>query len=217
MTLFRHKSPGDIPDVLKSKLNKYIPVGNAPGGNIEISEMLKASFYYFSLEASLEVKHFLGKGRYRNLAVEIDNVLYFSGRILPDQQFGGYPQLCDAALDLCRSSFCVPLMDQYSPVALSIALEIHDVRHRGVAAIFRQMLKVAYILGGFSLATTIKQGCKRCRILNKIARSIQLVHSSFIQVPTKGPLSKCGLLSFGPPGGEGPIRCPLYVSMYVCM
>ena len=95
----------------------------------------------------------------------------FSGQILPDQQFGGYPDLCEAALDLCRSSFCVPFMDQFSPVAISVALEIHwnhpDVRHRGVAAIFRQMLKVAHILGGFSLAASIKQGCKRCRILNK--------------------------------------------------
>ena len=171
-TLFNHKSPGDLPDVLKSKVDKYIPIGNAPGVNVVLSdEMLRASFYYFSLKASLEAKHFLGKGRYRNLAVEIDGVLYFSGRILPDQQFGGYPHLCDAALDLCRSSFCVPLMDQFSPVAVAIALDIHwnhpDVRHRGVAAIFRQMLKVAYILGGFSLATTIKQGCRKCRILNK--------------------------------------------------
>ena len=203
MTLFRHKSPGDIPDVLKSKLDKYIPVGNAPGGNIEISdEMLKASFYYFSLKASLEVKHFLGKGRYRNLAVEVDNVLYFSGRILPDQQFGGYPQICDAALDLCRSSFCVPLMDQFSPVAISIALEIHwnhpDVRHRGVAAIFRQMLKVAYILGGFSLATTIKQGCKRCRILNKISVDVAMGPLQDVNLCIAPAFYACQVDIFGP-------------------
>ena len=90
---------------------------------------------------------------------------------MSDQQFEGYPHLCEAALDLCRSSFCVPVMEQSSPVAVSIALEVHwnhpDVRHHGVAAIFRQMLKVAYILGGFSLASSIKQGCRRCRILNK--------------------------------------------------
>ena len=171
MTLFNHKSPGDLPDALKCRLGKYTPIDTSSGSIVLTDEMLKASFYYFSLKATLEAKHFLGKGKYRNDTVEVDGVLYFSGRILPDQQFGGYPHLCEVALDLCRSSFCVPFMDQFSPVAIAIALEIHwnhpDVKHRGVAAIVRQMLKVAYILGGFSLATSIKQGCKRCRVLYK--------------------------------------------------
>ena len=187
--MFSHKAPGDLPDVLKSMLDRYILTTNSfpgmkltacKGGNVVVltHEMLRSAFYYFSLKASLEVKHFLGKGRYKNIAVEVDGVLYFSGRILPDQQFGGYPHLCEVALDLCRSSFCVPLMDQFSPVAISIALDIHwnhpDVRHHGVAAIFRQMLKVAYILGGFSLATSIKQGCRRCRILNKASIDVAM-------------------------------------------
>ena len=113
----------------------------------------------------------MGNGRYQNIAVDIEGILYYSGRILPEQQFEGCPHLSEVALDLCRSSFCVPIMDQYSPIAVSIALDIHwnhpDVQHRGIAAIYRQMLKVAYIFGGFSLARSIKHGCKRCRILNK--------------------------------------------------
>ena len=182
MLMFNHKSPGDLPDILKSKLDKYVsttgtlPLSNqisCKGGYIITiqDEMLRASFFYFSLKASLEVQHFVGKGRYKNITVDIDGILYYSGRILPDQQFGGNPHLCEVALDLCRSSFCVPVMDQFSPVAISIALDVHwnhpDVKHRGIAAIYRQMLKVAYIFGGFTLATSIKHGCKRCRILNK--------------------------------------------------
>ena len=182
MLMFNHKSPGDLPDILKSKLDKYVsttgtlPLSNqisCKGGYIITiqDEMLRASFFYFSLKASLEVQHFVGKGRYKNITVDIDGILYYSGRILPDQQFGGNPQLCEVALDLCRSSFCVPVMDQFSPVAISIALDVHwnhpDVKHRGIAAIYRQMLKIAYIFGGFTLATSIKHGCKRCRILNK--------------------------------------------------
>ena len=182
MRLFNHKSPGDLPEVLRSKLDKYISTTctfprvkqtTCKAGYVVTltEEMLKSAFYYFALKASLEVQHFLGKGRYKNIAVNVDGILYYSGRILPDQQFQGYPHLCEVALDLCHSSFCVPIMDQYSPVAISIALDIHwnhpDVQHRGVAAIYRQMLKVAYIFGGFSLASSIKLGCKRCRILNK--------------------------------------------------
>jgi hypothetical protein len=163
MRIFNHKSPGDLPDGIKSKLDKYLPTtGTFPfvkqttcrSGYVVIlfEEMLKSAFYYFSLKASLEVQHFLGKGKYKNIAVDVDGILYYSGRILPDQQFEGYPHLCEVALDLCRSSFCVPIMDQFSPVAISIALDIHwnhpDVKHRGIAAIYRQMLKVAYIFGG---------------------------------------------------------------------
>ena len=182
MLIFNHKSPGNLPDILKSKLDKYVSTTRTfPCSNLNTSkggyivtlseEMLSASFYYFSLKASLEVRHFVGKGRYKNIAVDVEGILYYSGRILPDQQFEGYPHLSQVALDLCHSSFCVPIMDQFSPVAVSIALDIHwnhpDVRHRGIAAIYRQMLKVAHIFGGFSLASSIKHGCKRCRILNK--------------------------------------------------
>ena len=91
MTLFHHKSPGDLPDALKCRLGKYTPIDTSSGNIVLTDEMLKASFYYFSLKATLEAKHFLGKGKYRNDTVEVDGVLYFSGRILPDQQFGGYP------------------------------------------------------------------------------------------------------------------------------
>ena len=62
-------------------------------------------------------------------------------------------------------------MEQYSPVAISIAFEVHwnqpDVRHTGIEAILRKMLSVAYIIGGRKLAISIKRVCKRCRILNK--------------------------------------------------
>ena len=67
--------------------------------------------------------------------------------------------------------FCVPVMDQYSPVAISIAMEIHwhhpDVKHSGIEPMLRKTQRVAHIIGGRDLVKTIKRGCKKCRILNK--------------------------------------------------
>ena len=171
-----------MPDVLKINKDKYIlttgslnDMGSftcAGGKVIEMSaNMLKSAMFYFSLKASQEVKRFLDSGKYSNISKEMDGVLYYSGRILPDFKFDGYPELCEAAIDLCQTSFCVPVMDQYSPVAVSIAMEIHwyhpDVKHLGIEAISRQTQRVAHIIGGRNLAKFVKRGCKVCRILNK--------------------------------------------------
>ena len=67
-------------------------------------------------------------------------------------------------------------MDQYYPVAISIALEIHwyhpDVKHKGVDVIWRQMQHIAHIIGGQRLAVAIKKGCKKCCIRN--SKSIEV-------------------------------------------
>ena len=182
MSVFSHRSPGELPEMLKPNLDKYVLTTGSPspklpyickGGHVVIltDEMLTSAFFHYALKASIETKHFLDKSKYENISKEIDGVLYYSGRILPEQQFEGYPDLCASALDLCRTSFCVPVMDQYSPVAIAIAIDVHwnhpDVKHRGVAAIYRQMLKISYVIGGFDLATSVKQGCKKCRALYK--------------------------------------------------
>ena len=62
-------------------------------------------------------------------------------------------------------------MDQYSPVAISVALEIHwfhpDVCHRGIESLCRQVERVVHIIGGQNLMIFLKSGCKKCRIANK--------------------------------------------------
>ena len=180
--IFHHKYPGELAKNLKPEGDKYIlTTGNlknmgsgvCKGGKvIELSnDMLKSAMYYFSYKSSLEVKHFMKNEKYVNISKEIDEVLYYVGRIPPDYVFDGYPELCEAAIDLCRTTFCVPVMDQCSPVAISIAMEIHwyhpDVQHRGIETILRQTQSVAHIIGGRHLAKSIKRGCIKCRILNK--------------------------------------------------
>ena len=68
----------------------------------------------------MELKQFLDKKKYVNITKEIDGVLYYSGRILGDLSFEGYPELCQEAIDLYPTSFCVPVMDQYSPDSTGI-------------------------------------------------------------------------------------------------
>ena len=156
--LFTHNKPGEIAKFLQIDEN----INN---------DMTKSAMYYFSQKATQEVKKFLEKRKYINVTKEIDGVLYYTGRILNDSKFGGYPQLCSAALDLCPTQFCVPVIDPYSRVAIAIAMEIHwyhpDVKHTGIESIMRQTLNVAHIIEGRPLAKSIKRICTKCRILYK--------------------------------------------------
>ena len=148
--------------------------------------MLSSAYSYFAMKATGEVRHFLGKGKYQNITREVDGILYYSGRILEDYEFGGYPDLCSAALDLCSTTFCVPVMESFSPVAIAVALEIHwfhpDVGHKGIEGILRQMLRVAHIIGGRQLAVSLKDGCKKCRILYKRSVDVPFKTSTFVSL-----------------------------------
>ena len=210
--IFHHVPPGGLPDVLKCNDDRYIvttsllkkdPGCSLSGGVIEMSDsMLNASMYYFSLRASEEMKMFNDRKKYVNISREIDGVLYYSGRILEDYKFGGYPDLCGVVIDLCSTKFCVPVMDQYSPVAISIALEIHwyhpDVGHKGIETIHRQTLCVAHIVGGRLLAGWVKDGCKKCRALNKKSIDVAMGPIQEANLCIAPPFFACQIDIFGP-------------------
>ena len=208
--VFNHVPPGGIPDALKCSKDRYIVTtsymgsNEGPGGKvIEVADkMIQASMTYFSSKASNELKHFLAKKKYVNISREIDGILYYSGRILEDYQFDGYPDLCAAAIDLSSTTFCVPLMDQYSPVGIAVALEVHwhhpDVCHRGIETIYRQMLRVAYIIGGRQLATSIKQGCRRCRNLYKKSLDVAMGPIQNVNLCIAPPFFACQMDILGP-------------------
>ena len=126
--------------------------------------------YYFKI-ATQEVKHFLPEAKYKNLSQEKSGILYYTGRILSTQKVNGELTMCDVCLDLTKSSFCVPIVDVLSPLAYSIASEIHwhhpDVMHGGLESILREANKVAFIIGGRGLFKSIKDDCARCRYLYK--------------------------------------------------
>ena len=135
------------------------------------------SMNYFFRKATLEVKEFSGNS-YKKVSTEKSGILYYSGRILPSQEFTNKIELSDACLDLAASSFCVPLVDRYSPLAFSVINEVHwyhdDARHSGSDTVYRYVLQIAHINEGRSLVNMIKDDCVRCRYLKKRALEVAM-------------------------------------------
>ena len=135
--------------------------------------MINAAMQYFFKKATQEVKHFLPESKYKHISEEKSDILYYTGRILPTQEIGlnDCPTMCDACLDLMKSTFCVPLVDVMSPLAYSLTDEIHwyhpDVMHGGVESLLRETNRVAFIIGGRNLVKTMKENCARCRYLHR--------------------------------------------------
>ena len=141
-------------------------------------EFLIRSLGYFYLKASNEVKKYCNKKQYAKISEEKLGILYYSGRILPSQQFTNKLDLSDVCIDLSTSTFCVPLVDKYSPLAYAIINEIHwyhdDARHSGDDTVFRYVQQIAHILDGRSLVTSIRHDCARCRFLRKRALDVAM-------------------------------------------
>ena len=107
---------------------------------VHISEdILNLARKYYFQKATLEVKQYVDPRRYENNSVMKNGILYYTGRILSSQEIDGKFSLSDACLDLCPSSFIVPVTDAHSPIAYAIVSEIHwyhvDVAHGGVESV----------------------------------------------------------------------------------
>ena len=125
-------------------------------GYVFVSETIlkEAEMYYFR-KASDEVKKFLKPQQYKSISKEINGVLYFTGRILPDDNVTIVGQATEVMQDLSSSTFCVPLTDKHSPIAYSVINDVHwndkTVRHTGVESTWRYVLKYMYVIDGRSL------------------------------------------------------------------
>ena len=133
--------------------------------------MIKKALAYYFVKSTLEIKHFLPKHKYLNISKEIDGIMYYSGRILPDQKVGEKLSVGNVSFDLSEKTFCVPMVDKMSPVAYAISDEIHwydfDVRHGGIESVLREIQCISYLIGGRKLVKDLKRSCIRCRILRK--------------------------------------------------
>ena len=132
---------------------------------------IKNALAYYFIKSTLEIKHFLSKQKYCNISKDIGGILYYTGRILPDQNVTNHLSLAEASFDLSEKTFCVPMIDRMSPVAYALTNEIHwydfDVRHGGIESVLRQIQTIAYLIGGRNLVKVMKRSCIRCRILRK--------------------------------------------------
>ena len=72
--------------------------------------------------------------------------------------------------NLSAATFCVPIVDKYSPLAYAIN-DIHwnnkVAQHSGMETVWTYVLKNAYIIEGHSIIKNIKRLCQRCRYIKK--------------------------------------------------
>ena len=148
---------------------------------------------YLYQKATHEIEQF-GQNRkaFKN-SVIIDGIRYYTGRLLPSQEFSS-PDLHPMSVtmtDLSSNTFCVPLVDQFSPIAWSLTFEIHWydvlVSHTGIATTARRVKEFAHVVGVKGIAEVFRKSCGKCRAIAK--RTVEVAF---------GPLSEYQLTIIAP-------------------
>ena len=87
-------------------------------------EIIEAEKYFFK-KSTQELQQFVAKSKYEKITKDVNGILMYTGRILPDDEVSIVGRFTSVMKDLSSSTFCVPVLDHNSPVAYSIALETH--------------------------------------------------------------------------------------------
>ena len=111
------------------------------------------------------------ENQYKRISKEKEGILYYTGRILPNQNVTVVGRITNLMKDLQQRSFCVPIIYKHSPLAYSIVNEIHwsnnIAKHAGIETVLRCTLSISYIIEGREIVKKIKKYCHRCRLLAK--------------------------------------------------
>ena len=138
--------------------------------------------YYFS-KATKEIQYFTPEKKYSKITNEKNGILYYTEQILPTKETLSTGRFTNAMLDLNASSFIVPMVDRYSPIAFSIVNYIHwyhpGAKHACVETVYRFVLQIVYIIDGRELIKSVQRKCERCRYLAKRTIEVEM-----------GPVSK---------------------------
>ena len=158
-------------------------------GTTALSETeINNAYDYYYKKATQEVLTFAKENEYKNISKMNKEILYYTGRILPEQKVtaGEGVTMTSVMKDLSSTTFCVPIIDAHSPVAYSVVNEVHwedkVAKHRGVETVYRYVLKSCYIINGRELVKLFSKNCERCRYLAKRTIDIEM-----------GPVSKYNL------------------------
>ena len=137
---------------------------------LDDDELRTAANYYYR-KATEEIKHFVKKEKYLKISCEKDNVLYYTGRILPQQKVSSVHEMTTVMKDLSSKTFFVPVIDVNSPLAYSVINEVHwndrTVKHSGVETTLRYTMQYCYIIDGRELVRKFRESCERCHFLRK--------------------------------------------------
>ena len=116
-------------------------------------------FYYY-YKSTLEVDRFTSPKE----LVHTDRrggILYSTGRILYGQEVAA-PE--DVMFDVDHLCFVRPVVDRYSPVAMSVMIYVHTqiAHHRSAVATLRASRDIVYVVRGRDLAVRVREGCYNC-------------------------------------------------------
>ena len=118
----------------------------------------------YKTEAKL-IKKFNTRQKVEEIAVEENGILYCKSRILEGQTIkvvGGIKLSTDLE-SMLGLNFKVPLIEKYSPLALPLALHIHDIfNHKGSESIYRLSLRLVRLLRGKQLFRSVGLDCVIC-------------------------------------------------------
>lgn len=145
---------------------------------IPTDEEINSARNYFFKKCTNEVKHFLSPKKYKSISTLKNGILYYTGRMLNTDDITIVGRYNNVMKDLSSSTFCVPVIDRFSPVAISIVNDVHwyhdTAKHSGVETTHRFVRKEAYIIEGRGLIKMVRKTCQRCRYLVKRAVDVAM-------------------------------------------
>ena len=132
-------------------------------------EILSLSLEYIYRKAGAEVMQFNDMKYVSKIGEVCDGIVYCKSRIEEGQDIrvvGGLDDVVDLQ-SFTGVNFKVPVIDRFSPLAVSLASHFHYtvVKHRGAETVYRMSLQFVKIIGGRSLMKRIREECIFCRKL----------------------------------------------------
>ena len=139
--------------------------------------ILSKSLEHIYKKTSAEVLHFNDRKFVDKIGTVSDGILYCKKRIEESQTLkivGGLEDIMDLK-SFTGCNFKVPVIDKYSPMAISLASHLHYnvVKHHGAETVYRMSLQYAHILGGRSLLQMMRDECIFCqKMLRKYTKQL---------------------------------------------
>ena len=143
------------------------------GGAVKLvrlsDEVLSLSLEYLYRKAGAEVINFNDQKYVSKIGEIHEGIVYCKSRIEEGQEIqivGGLEEFINLE-SFTGVNFKVPVIDRYSPLALSLASYLHYqvVKHRGSETSYRMSLQFVRIIGGRELFKLIRHECIYCQKL----------------------------------------------------
>ena len=157
----------ELPDPKFSMFNVNYPLSSSSSKFKLDARAISLSLEYIYQKTTSEVLHFNDKKFVDKVGIMSDGILYCKSRLTDDQSLrivGGLENVIDLET-FTGVSFKVPVIDKFSPLALSIVNHLHYtvILHKGVETTHRMALQYVRILGGRSLFKMVRDDCSFCQ------------------------------------------------------